>query len=280
MNKKIILLLVSVLFLVIFSSGSTDAQAKVSLTIQPVLAGAVNKPDSFSFVPKTAVPRNTLIYSDAVAVKGFKVPVPISITNGSYSIDNSEYTSKPGEVREGQEVQVRVWSSNVSGRSTSTTLTIGVNSTSSTFTVTTVIPPPTQDCSDGVVTVYWNGADWVMWQRCDDGKFYTAEQAIEYCNNLVLDGYDDWVLPYWIDMFDLVVCSNGNPSHFYNGGCEEPFTPPTIDPLFQCTPDLYWYGDHAPFPGGGPFFPAIDFSTGAVYQSPTLAKIRCVRDVY
>ena len=282
MNKKIILLLASSLFLVFAPSSSTYAQAKVSLTIQPVLAAVITTPEPFSFIPKINVPRNALISSDAITVKGNRVPVPISITGGLYSIDNNAYTNEPGEVREGQEVKVRVWSSYVSGRSKSTALTIG--RTSNTFTVTTILPPPTQNCSDGVVTVYWKGSEkstsWVMWQRCDDGKFYTVEQAIEYCNNLVLDGYDDWELPYWIEMFDLVLCSNGNPSRFYDGGCEEPFTRPTIDPIFQCTPDLYWYGDHAPFPGGGPFFPAIDFSTGAVYQSPTLANIRCVRDVY
>lgn len=49
----------------------------------------------------------------------------------------------------------------------------------------------------------------LMWQQIPSDDQMTYEQAVEYCENLVLGGYDDWRLPTSKEMFNLSDFSEG-----------------------------------------------------------------------
>jgi hypothetical protein len=51
----------------------------------------------------------------------------------------------------------------------------------------------------------------LMWQKGDGGEM-TIENAITYCDNLVLGGYSDWRLPISIEAFSILNHQNSNPA--------------------------------------------------------------------
>ena len=92
----------------------------------------------FAFTPLVGVPLSTVEVSNVIGVNGNDFPVAISITGDAglgYSINGGSFTSSPGTVSAGDNVQVRVTSSGSILTDTSCTLTI--DSQSATFTVTT-----------------------------------------------------------------------------------------------------------------------------------------------
>lgn len=93
-------------------------------------------PDTFTFTDKTAQPTGTQMTSNSVTVTGINVATPISITGGTYRLNETgAFTSTAGEVRVGDTVRVRHTSSADASTSVDTVLTIG--SGSDTFTSTT-----------------------------------------------------------------------------------------------------------------------------------------------
>ena len=51
----------------------------------------------------------------------------------------------------------------------------------------------------------------LMWQQVDGGEM-TIENAITYCDNLVLGGFSDWRLPIPIESFSIINHQNSNPA--------------------------------------------------------------------
>jgi hypothetical protein len=51
----------------------------------------------------------------------------------------------------------------------------------------------------------------LIWQQVDGGEM-TIENAITYCDNLVLGGYSDWRLPIPIEAFSILNHQNSNPA--------------------------------------------------------------------
>lgn len=51
----------------------------------------------------------------------------------------------------------------------------------------------------------------LMWQQVDGGEM-TIENAITYCDNLVLAGFSDWRLPTPIESFSIINHQNSNPA--------------------------------------------------------------------
>lgn len=51
----------------------------------------------------------------------------------------------------------------------------------------------------------------LMWQQNDGGEM-TIENAIDYCNNLVLGGFSDWRLPNAHEAFSIINHQNANPA--------------------------------------------------------------------
>jgi beta-glucanase (GH16 family) len=96
-------------------------------------------PFPFSFTAVTGVDREILLTSNAITVTGISAPAPISIVNGSYSINGGAYTTSPGLVLNGQTITVQLASSNRFSTETNATLTIG--GVSGTFSATTLARP-------------------------------------------------------------------------------------------------------------------------------------------
>jgi hypothetical protein len=121
----------------------TSAIAYSTLTSATLNIGGVNgtfnvttAPDLFNFTSPSNVALNTVIISNTITVSVISTPASISITGGSYSINNGAFSSEAGTVNNGDSVRVQVTSANAYSTMTSATLNIGrVNRT---FNVTTV----------------------------------------------------------------------------------------------------------------------------------------------
>jgi hypothetical protein len=81
-------------------------------------------------------------------------------------------------------------------------------------------PPSLTNNGNGTITDIITG---LMWQQLDGGEM-TIDNAITYCNNLVLGGYSDWRLPIPIEAFSILNHQNNNPAmninYFPSSGAE------------------------------------------------------------
>ncbi len=98
-------------------------------------------PDAFTFVDQTGVSVSTAITSNTIVVSGINISASIAITNGTYSINNGAFVSASGTVSNGDEVRVRVTSSDAVETSVDATLTIG--GVSDIFSVSTTLADTT-----------------------------------------------------------------------------------------------------------------------------------------
>ncbi len=92
-------------------------------------------PKVFTFPAVTGVEKNILTSSAIVIPEGFEVGIPISVKDGEYSINASDFTSAAGIVSPGASIQVRRYSS--SNVNTPVTLTLTVGTYETTFTIST-----------------------------------------------------------------------------------------------------------------------------------------------
>ena len=124
------------------------------------------------------------------------------------------------------------------------------------------------DNGDGTVTDTETGLMWEV--KTDDGgprdkdNYYTWEQALSYCKNLSLAGYNDWRLPNRNELQSIVDYERYNPS---------------IDPIFSYTvSNVYWSSTtYADYPGSAQ---DVYFSEGNVWgrgKSANLDHVRAVR---
>lgn len=114
------------------ASGQRSAVANVSFTTVDAID---TTPDPFAFTPQNGVARNSEATSESVAITGINTAVPVSVSNGSYSLDNGSFTGTAGTLLNGQSVRVRVTASGNFSMSSTAVLTVG--SGSGNFTVTT-----------------------------------------------------------------------------------------------------------------------------------------------
>jgi hypothetical protein len=94
-----------------------------------------------------------------------------------------------------------------------------------------------QHNGDGTVTDNKTG---LMWQLRAPTKLMNWHTAMEYCENLVLAGHNDWCLPSEKELHELSGAYFHNPQNFLN------YFPDTRD-------YFYWTSTKAPF--GGPCDP-------------------------
>jgi hypothetical protein len=120
---------------------------------------------------------------------------------------------------------------------------------------------------DGNVTVIDKGT-WLEWQKDGSSNFMIWTDALLYCEDLYLDGHDDWRLPNVRELHSIVDVNRSDPS---------------IDAVFFSNPDGYWTSttnkettDKAwtVLFSDGSNYPWPKYSTYARY----VAYTRCVRE--
>lgn len=119
------------------SAPTFSTQTSTDLTIGGISAAfrattlaADTTPNVFSFPSVTNQPRNSTIQSAAATISGINTAAPISVTNGSYSINNGPFVSTPGTIEAGAQVRLQQTTSSAFSTNTITTVQIGSFSTS------------------------------------------------------------------------------------------------------------------------------------------------------
>jgi hypothetical protein len=123
----------------------SNLAASPTITSVVMLSGTgINSiPSPFSFTPLTNVDPSSVEVSNSITVASTDVPAPINVsTGGQYSINGGAFTSVPGVVSPGAQVQVQLTAA--SGYSTSDSAVLTIGGVSSTFTVTTGAQPVLQ----------------------------------------------------------------------------------------------------------------------------------------
>ena len=114
--------------------GGVSSTFTVTTGAQPVLQG--------TFTPVTGAAPSSIQSSNAITVTGTTIPVPISVTGGTYSINGGPFTSVAGTVQPGDQVVVQMTAASGYNSTSSTIANIG--GVTSSFTVTTAAQPPQQ----------------------------------------------------------------------------------------------------------------------------------------
>ena len=129
------------------SSSAYNSTTTTTLTIGGVSAqfsstteAADTTPDAFSFADQTDVALSTTVESTPITVSGINSPSAISVSGGSYRVNDGSATTDAGAVSLGDEVRVQHTSSSAYGGSITTTLTIG--GVSAEFSSTTILTEP------------------------------------------------------------------------------------------------------------------------------------------
>ena len=154
-------------------------------------------PSPFSFVDQIGVARGSVVTSNTVTVTGLFGPIPISITNGTYSINGGAFTAIPGTIEDGQSVAIRVTAPTTELGTTIATLTIGT--ASGQFRATT----------QSLGTYYYPLAIGNSWTRSRDGvvgpaSVVTGTAIVDNVRMLVLvDGFDGTERYFTNDFFGL-----------------------------------------------------------------------------
>ena len=108
------------------NGGATIGRGRATGTIVNDDGAAIDTtPDSFSFPAVTGAEPGSVQTSEAITVTGINAASPISVTGGSFSINNGSYTTSKQTVTAGQTVRLRQTASTSVNRTTTATLTIG-----------------------------------------------------------------------------------------------------------------------------------------------------------
>lgn len=116
------------------STGNTETVTTVSVgaasasfkSTTAAIADAVDTtPDSFAFAERLDVETGRTYDSDPVTISGINSPAPVSVSNGSYSINGGAFTSNSGTIRNGETLRLRNLSASSAGQRSSTTVNVG-----------------------------------------------------------------------------------------------------------------------------------------------------------
>jgi len=131
------------------SNGTLTIRSNLAATptvtsVVPLSGTGVNSvPSPFSFTPLVNVDTSSVQVSNSITVTSTDAPAPISVSpGGQYSINGGPFTSVPGVVSPGAQVQVKLTAA--SGYSTSDSAVLTVGGVSSPFMVTTGAQPVLQ----------------------------------------------------------------------------------------------------------------------------------------
>ena len=82
-------------------------------------------PDAYSFAPKSGAEFSSEVISDPVTLTGFNTPVTVTVSGGSYSVNNAAFATGTTTVTSGDSVRVKVVSSANALGTASVTLGVG-----------------------------------------------------------------------------------------------------------------------------------------------------------
>jgi len=156
------------------SSDKTNTPVTATLTVGGVSAAFTVTtvldvtPDAFTFTPVTGAGAKAVTPSNEITVTGIDVAVPVSITNGEYSINGAAYTNAAGIVNKDQKITVRATSSDTPSTDVTAVLTIG--GVTGSFVVTTkadnaaptaqiLFPPPVSMTEGNTILVRGSASD-------------------------------------------------------------------------------------------------------------------------
>ncbi|NDY55568.1 DUF1566 domain-containing protein [Desulfovibrio sulfodismutans] len=126
------------------------------------------------------------------------------------------------------------------------------------------VPMSYQDNGNGTVTDLVTG---LVWEQSDGGTKRTWENAVGHCQNLDFAGQSDWRLPTWRELTTIV-------------DINRVFTPPVINPVFQCTETTGNYWANTTYVGQDNAAWMVYFGGGGAYnynKTDWQLYSRCVR---
>ncbi|HEY0681183.1 MAG TPA: hypothetical protein VGD45_02535 [Steroidobacter sp.] len=123
-------------------------------SVNPPPAPLDTTPNAFEFQKVDNATRGSSVTSHSVTITGISAPVPISITDGEYSINGGAFTSSAGTISEGQSLTVRARVSTDYSRATLVRVTVG--SATVEFEVVSEVPDyvPDSVAFDGQDVIY------------------------------------------------------------------------------------------------------------------------------
>jgi hypothetical protein len=119
------------------------------------------------------------------------------------------------------------------------------------------------DNGDGTVTDTNTG---LMWQQADDGVLRNWDEAVAYCESLVLPspgGHDDWRAPRIDELETIINYSTYNPVGF--------------DPPFVTRSYGYWSGSTLAYDPDGAWRVGFDYGSVSAGTKTNVVYVRCVR---
>jgi len=122
---------------------------------------------------------------------------------------------------------------------------------------------PSEYAVDESRDIVWDKVTNLTWQRTVDSNQYTWDEAKAYCDKLVHGGYDDWRLPWRIELVSIVDYTKSDPA---------------IDAVFPNTPSVeFWTASIYVDVSGYAW--AVEFYEGDSYPPTTNTQfsVRCVR---
>jgi len=142
-------------------TASTSVNKTTSVTVKiggvsgafkiTTVKAADTTPNAFSFAPTTNALINSLQTSAAITVSGINTGAPISVTDGSYSINGQPFTNAAGKVSNDDSVSVQQTAS--SSFSTTTTAVLKIGTVTGGYAVTTAAADTTPDAFGFASTV-------------------------------------------------------------------------------------------------------------------------------
>jgi Bacterial Ig domain len=102
------------------SSNATATTAATSVTV----VAQDGTPNAYSFTNVNAA-ANTVTTSNSITIAGYNIPIAISVTNGSYSINGGAFVTAAGTLNPGDTIRLRITSAGTSGTARTVTLTAG-----------------------------------------------------------------------------------------------------------------------------------------------------------
>lgn len=103
----------------------------------------------------------------------------------------------------------------------------------------------------------------LVWQRSDDGKRRTWQQAAQYCRNMALDGKKNWRLPTIVELQTIVDYKAHHPA--------------ISKEFFQCRSDVYWSSSEE-VGYKNTWFVSFEDGGASYYMGSTPSFVRCVRN--